>query len=197
VRPQDSAFFTQLAFGHSRQFFWVLYAVNHGLEYHSPGYPNNVGGDAAEFNIGSLQDLLDAADDPAPLPDEDAAVAYYLSKLSLRAIWNIAAAQQTVPQQIGNPFRVFDIGLPPRHRFDMLGVYHEQRETIFQEIVDRFPVYPCAFHGHMGDFEVKQPLLEFQQVFGHRAKGPGLSSLGRDGMSYHTFLWTSRAPHRE
>ena len=81
MRPQDPGF-TQLAFGHSRQFFRVLYTVNHGLEYHSPGYSNDVSGDAAEFNIGPLWDLLDAADNPAPLPDEDATVAHYLSKLS-------------------------------------------------------------------------------------------------------------------
>lgn len=79
-------FFAQLAFGHRRQFFWVLYTVNHGLEYHSAGYSHYIAGNAAEFNISPLQDLLYPAYYPTLLSDKGAAIAYYLFKLPMRPV---------------------------------------------------------------------------------------------------------------
>src|SRR3990167_8973317 len=89
---------------------------------------------------------------------------------------------------VGYPFRIFDIGLPSWHCFDMLGVYYHQCKPIFQEIVDWFPVYSGAFHSHMGDFKTKKPVLKLQKVFGHRTKSTRLFPPRLDYTGHYTFF---------
>ena len=77
-----------------------------------------------------------------------------------------------MPQQIGNPFCIHDIRLPPRHLLDMTCIDQQHLKVLFQDVVDRLPVFPRAFHRHVGDPETQQPIRQPQQVSRHGPKGP-------------------------
>jgi hypothetical protein len=51
-----------------------------------------------------------------------------------------AAADQTVREQIGNPLRILDITLAPRHVANVAGVSQHEREVLFQDVPHGFPV---------------------------------------------------------
>ena len=53
-------------------------------------------------------------------------------------------------------------------------IHDEQFELAFQEIVDRAPVDPSAFHRHMGTAGLLEPVGQRQQVGRHRTEGPDL-----------------------
>src|SRR5215510_8949907 len=44
-------------------------------------------------------------------------------------------------QQARDPLAIFDVGLPPRYRLDMLRVDEQQLEVPLQNLVDRAPVH--------------------------------------------------------
>jgi hypothetical protein len=55
-------------------------------------------------------------------------------------------------QQLGDPFRVLYVGLAPGHGFDVAGIDDQQgQRQALEQVVDRFPKYPRALHGHMRD----------------------------------------------
>src|SRR5262249_48805769 len=56
--------------------------------------------------------------------------------------FHVAALEQTMAQQLGDPRRIVDIGCVSWHRLDVLGHHHEQCERALEEIVDRASVDP-------------------------------------------------------
>jgi hypothetical protein len=44
-------------------------------------------------------------------------------------------------EQIGDPLRIFGIGLAPWNRFDMLGVHDQDLDLTLKQVIDRFPVH--------------------------------------------------------
>jgi hypothetical protein len=46
-----------------------------------------------------------------------------------------------MPEQLGDPRRIFDIRFAPGHCLDVLGMHHEQFALPFQEVIDRSPVH--------------------------------------------------------
>jgi len=76
--------------------------------------------------------------------------------------------------QFGNPFGIQHIGLPPRHRFNVLGIDHQHRKLAFQQVEDRLPVHARRFHRHVGAARLLQPIGQHQNISGHRAKGARL-----------------------
>ncbi len=56
---------------------------------------------------------------------------------------------QTMVQQVSDPLGVFDIRLPSRHSFDMLGIDHQHFKTAFQQVEHRLPIDPgCDLRPH-------------------------------------------------
>ena len=83
-------------------------------------------------------------------------------------------AQQPMLQQIGDPFGISYVGLASRHRFEVLGINHQQFEVPFQQIVDGFPEHPGTLHGHMGHAQRFEPIAHAQHPARHGAKRAAL-----------------------
>lgn len=58
-----------------------------------------------------------------------------------------AAADQPVRQQVGDPRRIVDIRLAPRHVADVLGIGEHELDLPLQQMPDRFPVPPGGLQG--------------------------------------------------
>ncbi len=68
-----------------------------------------------------------------------------------------------MPQQVGDPLGILDVGLTTRNRLDVPSVDHQKGEVRLQQIVDGFPIDPGAFHGHVSDLVVLHPASQCQQ----------------------------------
>jgi hypothetical protein len=73
-------------------------------------------------------------------------------------------------QQFSQPFTVLHIGLAARRRFDVLRIDQDQGAPLLQHIEDGTPQHACALHGDMGHFLPTQPVVQRQQIGGHRPK---------------------------
>jgi hypothetical protein len=78
-------------------------------------------------------------------------VARQLPQVLLRLRRHETFLQQSVPQQVGDPLRVFLIRLPARHLFDLRRVAQRQVELPFQHRPHRLPVRAGRFHRHVCD----------------------------------------------
>ncbi len=74
-------------------------------------------------------------------------------------------------QQIGQPHRVVDIGLAPRHVLHARGVGQHQFEVAFEHMPHRLPVHARGLHTHMLDAERVEPIGQGQQARGGGGKG--------------------------
>src|SRR5260370_28709714 len=77
-------------------------------------------------------------------------------------------------QQAGDPLRVFDIGLVPRHGLDMPSVCHHQLKMSFKQVIYWSPVYTRCFHSYMCAACRFEPISQLQQGGGG---GPKRSDL--------------------
>jgi hypothetical protein len=77
-------------------------------------------------------------------------------------------------QQLGDPFRVFDVGLAARHLFDVAGVDQQHLELPFQNVPDWLPIDPGRFHGQMGHALFAQPISQEEQLRRQGAEGSRL-----------------------
>ena len=75
-------------------------------------------------------------------------------------------------QQVSDPLGVFDIRLPSRHSFDMLGIDHQHFKTAFQQVEHRLPIYPGGLEGHLRTALFFEPITELQQLLGGAKVGP-------------------------
>ena len=98
-------------------------------QHRPPRLAQDVGGHGGQLDVGALQGLLQPVDLGRPLPDQARPVAGQLPQLPLRPVRHEAAGEQPVPQQVGQPLAVPDVGLAPRHRLDVPGVDQQQREA--------------------------------------------------------------------
>jgi hypothetical protein len=77
---------------------------------------------------------------------------------------NIAAGNQTHPEQISNPFGVLFIvfvALDSRYPF---GICDDNVKRSLQDIPNGNPVFASALHADLLAIVVKEPLLKFKQV---------------------------------
>ena len=79
-----------------------------------------------------------------------------------------------MPQQVGDPLGILDVGLTTRHRLDVPSVDYQKGEVCLQQVVDGFPIDPGALHGHVSDLVVLQPVSQCQQPLGCSSKGLGV-----------------------
>jgi hypothetical protein len=87
-------------------------------------------------------------------------------------------------QQVGDPLGVLDIGLAPRHGFDVLRVDHQQFKAALQQIEHRFPIHARGLEGHVGASSFGEPIAQLEQLLGGRQIGPKLLvglTVGRSG----------------
>jgi hypothetical protein len=111
-----------------------------------------------ERDVGILQDRLQAVDDPSPVLDQGRAMSRQLPELPLGCGRHEAAAQEAVTQPLGDPFRILQIRLTPRDRFDVRRIDHQKGEQALQEVIDGTPIDAGAFHRHMRTAGHLQPV---------------------------------------
>ena len=88
--------------------------------------------------------------------------------------WDKTGTQQSVLQQLGQPLRIFDIGLTARHMLDMRRVDQQDFDYSFEDIEDRLPVFACALYRHVRTALRDQPISQDEQLTGHGGKGARL-----------------------
>jgi hypothetical protein len=99
-------------------------------------------------------------------------------------------------QQSRDPLAILDIGLPPRHRLDVLGIDEEDLDSPLQDLVDRSPVDAGALHRDVRAFGRRKPVGEPEQFVGGRPEGANLLrarsvSPGTPQAGRYRFLCTS------
>ena len=72
-------------------------------------------------------------------------------------IRNEATLEETVAHELGNPFRILDIGFPFGHLLQFSRIDDSHLAERCQYIEHRLPVYPRTFHRHVGDSQAGQP----------------------------------------
>ena len=107
-------------------------AVDQRFQHRSCRLAQDVAGDAGELDVRAFQRLLDPIRHLRPPVDQGGAVASQFAQLSLATVGHETAPDQTVPQQVGDPFTVLDVGFAARHSLDVLGIGQDQLETVLQ-----------------------------------------------------------------
>jgi hypothetical protein len=137
-----------------------------------PGrHPLEVAGDGRELDVGVFQDLLQAVDGCTALGDQASAIAGEIAQVPLLDLRDEALLQEAEPHELRNPLGVGDVRLVPRHLLEVLGIDHPHLHKGLQDVVDRFPIDPRAFHRHVGDAEADQPLSQLLQARRRRPEG--------------------------
>jgi hypothetical protein len=85
------------SFRQRSQFAWVFDAPYHGLQHGATGYSHYITGHGTQFDVGSLENLLDAIDCVGTLPNEPPAVAYQFAQFSEGTIRDKAGPNQSMP----------------------------------------------------------------------------------------------------
>jgi len=85
------------------------------------------------------------------------AQARQIAQFTNLASGNETGSQQSMLQQLGNPFTIFLIRLASRQCLHVLRVHQQDREFIFQHIPDWLPIHTGRFHGHVRDVVREQP----------------------------------------
>ena len=93
-----------------------------------------------------------------------------------------------MPEKVGYPLSVLDVGLATRHRPDMTGVDQPDAELVLHQVDDRLPVDPCALHGDVGDSALPKPVRQLQKLSGGCAKRPRILGLRSHHTSDHRLL---------
>ena len=81
------------------------------------------------MTLASSSTALQAISEARTLRDEMGAVAGQVAQVALRWGGDEAAAEQAMAEQVGNPFRIFDIGYAAGHGFDVIGVGDQEFEV--------------------------------------------------------------------
>jgi hypothetical protein len=106
-----------------------------------------------------------------PIANETLAVSGEIPQLPNRGGRNETRANQSVREQVGQPLAVLDVGLPARHRLDVMGIGEDHTETALEEIEDRLPVHPGRFHGDKRAPRGGQPGVQSKDLGGRGAEG--------------------------
>lgn len=117
----------------------------------------------------------------ATLLDQPPSVADELAQLALTAVGDVAAAEEAVAEEVGDPLGVLHIGLAPGDGLDVAGVDDEQPEVgPLEQVVDRLPIDARALHRDLGHAQTEQPVGQREQLVGDRAERPQLPTGGGD-----------------
>ncbi|MCA9689760.1 MAG: hypothetical protein KC636_09125 [Myxococcales bacterium] len=142
----------------------------HGLEHAHPRDAEDVGGDAGELDVGLLEDIQEAVALGSPRLDELSPVAQQIAQPADGLGRHEAGADETVPNEVGDPLAVLDVRLAPRDVLDVVCVADDDLEVALEDGVYRLPVHARALHGDVGDAEFGQPVAKFEQVPRERRK---------------------------
>lgn len=172
-----------------RQDSRVCLALNNRFDHESTGFAQDIGSDGRQFDVGALQYFLNALNLPGAFINQAAAVANESAQLALLTAWNVAALDQTMVQQTGNPFGVFHIGFTTGHILDVPGVDDKGFDLFhLQQIVNGLSKRARAFHGDMRTAMRLDPIDEGKQILGHRGEGSDLFVIRGDDAAYHVLL---------
>ena len=142
------------------------------------GFTQDIGGHRGQLDVGTFQGLLQPIGRRGPLPDQARPVTGQFPHLPLRPVGNEAAAEQPVPQQLGQPLAVADVRLAPGHGLDVAGIDQEQGELLLQQVPDRLPIDAGALHGDVGHLVRGQPVRQRQDVRRSWSRRPESSCCG-------------------
>ena len=192
----------QAAFGQVSQRFRVIHTSQqrrqHGLRRLAPPFADH----RSQLQVGVLQDLVQPIAGGVALTGQTCAITRQIPQVALRLFREEAALQRPVLYQLGDPIGFAHVGLAPRRLRQMAGVDDPHLAGCHRHVVDRLPVDPRAFHGHVCGAQTDQPGRQRQQVGQHRAKPASLDAqttlrIQRRTVTVTNFLYTSRpAQHR-
>ena len=154
--------------GHRRR---VGLALDEGSEQRPGRDARDIGGDTGEFDVGSLQHLLQPVDHVGSLDHEVGALASEIPQVSLRTRGDEGGFDEPMAQQIGQPGGVLGIGLVAGDVLVVTGVDDPHLKGAFEEIVDRLPVLAGALHGDVRAAKLTQPVVQQEQGGGCRLEG--------------------------
>ena len=161
----------QLPLGQIRQCDRIGLAVHQGFDHGPSRDPQNVRRHRRQLDSRILQHLVQAIGFPRPLLNQGLPVPGQVPQFPDRLVRHEASPQKPVFQQLRDPGTVRHIGLSARHVLDMGRIDEKNGESLFQNVVDGFPVDPCAFHRHMGHSQGFKPVPERQKIRRHRPEG--------------------------
>jgi len=78
-----------------------------------------------------------------------------------------------VLKNICNPFCVLLVSFFTANGFKVLGVCKDNIAGVFQNIVNRMPIFACRFHANIPAIVLIEPVCEFAQIFGVGGKAFG------------------------
>ena len=136
-----------------------------------PGNAQDIARHHSQFDVGVLQELVDAIGGARPFALEFGAMAGQVPQLALRSGRHKAAAQQAVLQQLRNPLRVLDVALAAGNLFQFPRVHQQQLETPVQDVPHRLPQDSGGFHGDVRHAVGRQPVRQLPKILGHGAEG--------------------------
>src|SRR5206468_138644 len=105
---------------------------------------------AVELDPGVLEDLVQPIRFPLALTDLRLAVARQVAQRADRLRRYEARLQKPRLQQLAQPGRVRNVGLPARHLLYMSRVDEQALELILEDRPRRLPVHARGFHRHLG-----------------------------------------------
>jgi len=118
--------------------------------------------------IGTLQRLLESIRFVNPLLDQCLAVTGQLAYRSNRRWRNEARPQQSVSEQVGQPFAVADVRFLAWHRPHVLRVDEQQGALLVFKNVEYWPpVHASRLERHVGHSHAVEPVRQLQQVGRH------------------------------
>ena len=163
------------------------------IEHRLTAFAQHITDHRRQLHIGCFEHFLHTINLLSPFLDQGLGIPGQVTQFTKRSGRNKAGAKQTVLQQIGDPFGVFDVRLAAWNGFQMLSIHQKHLQMAFQHVKDGFPVACRAFHSDMGDSQGFKPITQQQQVRCHRAKrSPFLAPLalgtGNDGTDDHISL---------
>ena len=124
---------SQLPFGQSGHLRSVRRTRDQGFEHLPPRLAHDVRGDRGKFYVGSFQRLLQPTYLGRAFPHQGRSVVGEFPQLPLGSFGHEASPQQTVPEQLGDPLAIFDVGLATRDGLDVPGVDQKRRESPLQQ----------------------------------------------------------------
>jgi hypothetical protein len=149
-------------------------AGDQGRKHLAPRLAHDVGGHPGQLDVGALQGLLEPVDLRRSLAHQRCPLAGQFAQLPLVPLRHEASVQQAVPQQIGDPLAIPDVGLPARDGLDVRRVGEQEREIPLEQIPNGLPVDPGGLERDVGHPMVGEPIGEPQEVVGQRLEGADL-----------------------
>jgi len=92
---------------------------------------------------------LNAIDQAVAFLDQAHAGPSQITNSLVLAAWNEGSFQQTMLQQIRNPFCIFHVRFSPRYGFHMLGTEGHDLEGVFEQVIKGFPKHASGFHRNL------------------------------------------------